>query len=54
MVDLNYLYHRRQVSQYHADNAICAQSRHAHQVMADSYGEQIEQRKNRAWLEIRA
>ena len=53
-MDLNHLYYRRQVSQYHADNAICAQSRHAHQAMADSYGVLIEQTKNRASLEIRA
>ena len=53
-MDLTYLHHRRQVSQSHADNAICAQSRHAHQVMADSYGVLIEQTKYRASLEIRA
>ncbi len=54
IVDLTYLHHRQQVSQYHADNAICAQSRHAHQVMADSYRLLIEQTKYRASLEIRA
>jgi hypothetical protein len=53
-VDLNDLYHKRQVSQYHADNAICAQTRHAHQEMADSYGALIEETRNRISLEIRA
>ena len=53
-MDLTYLHHRRQLSQHQADNAICAQSRHAHQVMADSYGVLIEQAKYRASLEILA
>jgi hypothetical protein len=48
-MDLNYLYHRRQVAQYHADNAVCDQSRHAHQVMATAYSSLIDQAKiNRA------
>ena len=45
-MDLNYLYHRQQVSQFHADNAACGQSRHAHQAMADAYGILISQSKN--------
>ena len=45
-MDLNYLYHRRQVSQYRADNADCDVSRNAHQVMADAYCTLITQAKN--------
>ncbi len=45
-MDLNYLYHRQQVAQYHADNAACNPSRQAHQVMADAYNSLINQSKN--------
>jgi hypothetical protein len=37
-VDLNYLYQRRQISQFNADNAASEISRSAHQDMADAYG----------------
>ena len=37
-MDLNYLYFRRQVSQFNADNAGNDSARNAHQVMADAYG----------------
>lgn len=47
-MDLNYLYHRQQVAQYHADNAASDESRQAHQVMADAYGTLIGQSKNSA------
>lgn len=47
-MDLNYLYHRQQVSQFRADEAACRESRHAHQLLADSYGVLIEQIKSRA------
>ena len=42
-MDLNYLYHRQQVSQFNADNANCAVSRNAHQVMANAYRDLIAQ-----------
>ncbi|NUS99416.1 MAG: hypothetical protein HOP96_00375 [Sphingomonas sp.] len=45
-MDLNYLYHRQQVAQYNADQSACAQSRNAHQAMADAYGVLIGQSKN--------
>ncbi len=36
-MDLNYLYHRQQVSEFKADNAACDQSRGAHRELADRY-----------------
>jgi len=52
-MDLNYLYHRQQVSLYCADNAACDRSRQAHQSMADAYAALISVAKNndpaRAW-----
>ena len=40
-MDLNYLYFRKQVAQFKADNAACDNSRDAHQEMADAYGHLI-------------
>lgn len=40
-MDLNYLLQRQQIALHRAQHAACDQSRHAHQDMADSYGEQI-------------
>jgi hypothetical protein len=52
-VDLNYLYHRQQISLFNADNAACGSSREAHQSMADAYAALIVVAKNdgksRAW-----
>ena len=52
-MDLNYLYHRQQVSLYCADNAACDRSRQAHQSMADAYAALISVAKSndpaRAW-----
>jgi hypothetical protein len=52
-MDLNYLYHRQQVSLYCADNAACDRSRQAHRSMADAYAALISVAKNndpaRAW-----
>ena len=45
-MDLNYLYHRQQVSQFNADNSGCGPSRRAHQEMADSYRTLITSAKN--------
>jgi hypothetical protein len=45
-MDLNYLYHRQQVSQFNADNSGCAPSRRAHQEMADAYNALIASAKN--------
>lgn len=47
-MDLNYLYHRRQVSQFRADNAASDQARDAHQEMADAYGALIGSSKDSA------
>jgi len=40
-MDLNYLYHRHQVSLFMADNADCEQSRHVHRELADGYAARI-------------
>ena len=45
-MDLNYLYHRQQVSQFHADNSACEPSRKSHQDMADAYVALIATAKN--------
>lgn len=42
-MDLNYLYHRRQVSLFMADNAACERSRDAHRQLAGGYGRKIAQ-----------
>lgn len=41
-MDLNYLFHRHQVSLMRADAAICVESRHAHRALARSYADEIE------------
>lgn len=46
IVDLNYLYHRQQVSQFNADNSSCEPSRKSHQDMADAYFALIAAAKN--------
>lgn len=35
-MDLNYIYHRQQVSQFNADNSPCEHARKSHQGMADA------------------
>jgi hypothetical protein len=45
-VDLNYLYHRQQVSQFMADNAPSEPARRAHRAMADAYWSRIATAKN--------
>ena len=52
-MDLNYLYQRRQISQFNADNAACGNSRKSHQEMADAYGELIATARNHAMVEMR-
>ena len=41
-MDLNYLYHRHQVSLFMAENAACASSRAAHSGLAAGYASRIE------------
>jgi hypothetical protein len=40
-MDLNYLYHRHQVSLFMSDNAACEESRAVHRGLARAYGAQI-------------
>jgi hypothetical protein len=40
-MDLNYLYHRYQVSLFMAENAACDESRRAHRAFADGYAAHI-------------
>lgn len=42
-MDLNYLYHRQEVSRMRADLAACDASRDAHATLAKLYGDQIQQ-----------
>jgi hypothetical protein len=42
-VDLNYLYHRHQVSLFNAENASCEDSRRAHLSLVAAYAAKIEQ-----------
>ena len=44
-MDLNYIYHRQQVSQFMADTAACTEARHAHQGLADAYRRQMDDAK---------
>jgi hypothetical protein len=44
-MDLNYIYHRQQVSQFMADTAACVEARHAHQELADAYSARIVEAK---------
>ena len=45
-MDLNYLYHRHQVSLFMASNADCAQSRRVHRELAHGYAARIAQAKS--------
>ena len=53
-MDLNYLYHRHQVSLFMSENAACEQSRLAHLGLVAGYAARIEQAKRRrqAHLEL--
>lgn len=42
IVDLNYVYHRHQISHYMAENAVCQCSRLAHLALAKGYAAQID------------
>ena len=44
-MDLNYLYHRQQISHYMAENAACHCSRLVHLALAKTYGARIEAAK---------
>lgn len=44
-MDLNYLYHRHQISLFMADNADCERSRRVHRELADGYAARIAQAK---------
>ncbi|HEX6218839.1 MAG TPA: hypothetical protein VFZ35_06155 [Sphingomicrobium sp.] len=45
-MDLNYLYHRQQISLFLAEHAACEQSREAHRGLADGYAAMIEQARD--------
>jgi hypothetical protein len=44
-MDLNYLYHRHQVSLFNAEHATCEDSRRAHLSLVAAYAAKIEQLK---------
>ncbi len=44
-MDLNYLYHRHQVSLFNADNAACEESRRAYLGLVAAYAARIEEAK---------
>ena len=44
-MDLNYLYHRQQVSLFMAENASCESARHVHQELAHRYASRIDEAK---------
>lgn len=46
-MDLNYLYHRHQVSLFNADNATCEESRLAHLSLVARYAAKIADAKRR-------
>jgi hypothetical protein len=46
-MDLNYLYHRQQVSLFRSENAACARSRRAHLQFATAYDTLISSWKSR-------
>lgn len=46
-MDLNYLYHRQQVSLFMSENAACRQSRTAHLGLLAAYAARIEQAKTK-------
>jgi len=45
-MDLNYLYHRRQISLFMADNAVSEAARRVHLELANGYAAQIGAAKN--------
>jgi hypothetical protein len=47
VVDLNYLYHRQQVSLFRSENGACTRSRSAHRQLATAYERLIDQCKGR-------
>ncbi len=52
-MDLNYLYHRQQVSLYMAEHASCEESRAAHRGLLAGYAARIEEAKHqRVQLEL--
>lgn len=44
-MDLNYLFHRHQISLMRADEAGCSEARWAHEQLAQSYARLIEQNR---------
>ena len=54
ILDVNYLYHRQQVSQFNADNAACDSSRRSHQNMADAYVALIAASRNGALVDLQS
>jgi hypothetical protein len=53
-MDLNYLYHRHQISLFMADNAASEPARHAHRKFADGYASRIVAARNRVPLPVAA
>jgi hypothetical protein len=52
-MDLNYLYHRHQVSLFNADNARCPDARRAHLGLVAAYAARIDRAKSgRGALEL--
>ena len=47
-MDLNYLYHRHQVSLFRSEHAACVRSRAVHGNLADAYAEQIARSRRHA------
>lgn len=45
-MDLNYLYHRRQISLFMADNAASEAARRVHLELAETYADRITAAKN--------
>lgn len=46
-MDLNYLYHRHQVSLYMSENAACEEARAAHLGLVAAYATKIDETKRR-------
>lgn len=44
-MDLNYLYHRHQISLFMAENAHCEDARRVHRELAHRYASQIDEAK---------
>jgi hypothetical protein len=47
-MDLNYLFHRQQVSHFKSENAACEKSRRAHRGLAEGYASVIANTKRSA------